>query len=1179
MKRIKWAYKYKIKISAILIVGLFIQPFVFLQQPGVVKIKVSTVSAQSSGAASTTFNTDSTTFSGISQWSNSQFINNPDVAKALKSCNNVVPSFKNKLVGLFSRKKKIQDPTSDTTDYSVPASGASNCGNGINKFQYGNSAGVDPSGAFYTQDEIDTCDSSKIDPELFKENFDNQAIKVTDPDVKKTVDQIKKDTAASKKADEATEELAKQEAFRKECMDSIAYAMSRQALAGITESTVNWIETGNWDDPYYLKEPAQFFHNIRGQTLKQTLGNLYDSSIDKLAQVGSQADYPFLKGTYRSLLNRYGGQSFAEISKSTLADVLMRVNPSSVSNTLIDNRNNPVQAFRTNFNNGGWAGWSALTQNPANNPIGFSIIASNEINKKTQEKETQTQNDLNQGSGFLSQTKCIEEVVPATCNKEAVYDGVDANGDPFFKEYKTGKDVTVGPDDVNCMGVTPAYNSTRGVTAKPNDANCVQTKVVTPGSIIAERMKWSATTDIRQLELADQFNQSLGAVFTAAFTRLQTEGLEYLSKDKYGDWSSQARKQTFLERYNSQFQTIGTTGTDESKQLILRRESTGYSSGDFDITTDLDDQQIGCITNPGIITTQEQYLAELKKSSAKNGPLLRIVPAMAELDYCIPGPTTDWEQNADEHFTALYNTLIDNALPFVRKSDHPEVSSYYAAIGKKMSELILNQERAANFQRGSDIANGVLVAAGAICLAVCATGYGAIVAGAVALVGLVLKLVSAKKTEDAQKAYDTQVQINNEFTEAASSVFADEARIWTDEQITNMVEDYNLFKGEVYTKFSDANSIPVAAEARPFVNSLNSYATNSQDLYSEYKTEIANTEKALNELKAIKKEVDKIKKDATDRVRAQEVKQGLKVGALTDVPLSCKPTAIQCPAKPTWRDTIFKTEEASLADFTNAGLISNLAGNYVAPNPKSDPFPDPAITYIKPMSIGSHNILLYNVSENTLSVKATCSLIGPNNKEVYGVDQVFYSDFSVKESADGRSREIKPGMGFYSGWFEIAGDIFGNVCTLTATGPQRNGVSKSSTQKCTLGTDKANPGYCQEFGPLYTRGLLTPIIHYFTANDSEIKDGEAVTFDWSVDNATDVSLSKKSTGTIINNKDFAVTLKDGTVIHNEASTGDLKGTITFIPITDETYVLTVTNKKNGETTKTLKREFPITVVQ
>lgn len=1188
MKKIKWVYKYKTIISTILIVALFVQPFVFLPQVGIKSntnesikiISLNTVSAQSSGTASSLYSGDGSNFSGISQWGNSQFINNPDIAKALQSCTNVVPSFQKKISGLFKRKKQIQSSKIDPDTAGSQAilgkklagSNLNACGDSNDKYVTGKSHGISALNlSLYSQDEINACDTSKNTTEKLDLNSD-EAVKIKSD----VLDNLAREAKATQENTLATKETVEGDKIRNECMDSIAFSMTKQALAGITESTVQWIEYGNWDDPYYLKEPARFFENLKKQTLKQTLGNLYDKSLDNLAQMGENADYPFLGTTYRNLLNRYASEdNFEQASKSTLGDFLVQVNSNYLSSVLVGNNANTTKSqaidnWRNDFTQGGWGAWLEATQKPQNNKAGSAIMTDDYLSKKITTKETEIKQQLDNGNGFLSQTKCIEEeeVIPSKC-----IEYTDYQGQTIKAEDVNVDDLTTGA--VTCSKTTPAQTiiRTRGITAKPNDPNCKKTEVVTPGSIIAERMKFVATTDVRQLELADQFNESLGAVFTAAFNRLQTEGLSSLSKDKYGSWEAQANRQSFLERYNSQFQKIGTSGQIDPAQLIVRRESTGYSSGDFDITTDLEDQQIGCVINPGVITTQKQYIAELEKTSRQklpngkivDGPLLKILPAMAELDYCIPGPTTDWENSVNESFVGLYNTLVDNSIPFVRK-DGTGVSTYYSSIGDKILQLKFETDRAQNNVVYANAASGLVSSALIICSTTCSTGYGAIVAAVVIVAAGVVKLVAINKEKKAAREEEQFSSAADDFENAALWAFDNESRIWTDEQLKNLVEDFNFYKQEVYDKFSNDNSIPIAAEARPFVGSIENYSINVRTLFAEYETEITEAKKDLAELEAINAEVKRIKSTAfaraqkmeTDLEKTRNLPAGSLKGTLTDVPKECKPATNQCPKpadpitgqiKPSNLAAYLSTSAGqthgitqqisfSSADMSSGSLGSVKIGKEIE-----------VYEIIPEFQEGNGyqwTTVNFKTTPNTLSILANCS--------------AGLADNQGREFLGGyiNSPTVWTGRDVYGGIVFGRGEIVqtNEFCEVAAFGVDKKGNKiQSDIKKCTFVVTGATVS-CKEnstSGGGSTSSSSLPSITKFEeinrpGSNITISRGQNITLEWSVSNSSYTTLTSNTSPGVLNKYPFRQS-----------------DSIILSPIQNTTYTLTA---KNGVQQKT-----------
>ncbi len=108
------------------------------------------------------------------------------------------------------------------------------------------------------------------------------------------------------------------------------------------------------------------------------------------------------------------------------------------------------------FSKGGWDAWYELTQNPANNPYGLALESQEEVNRRINRAITEEFTLLDWGDGFRSIRECRE------------------------------------------------YNS---------DGNCVEYgDIITPGQVVESQLEQVLGTDIRQLELADEINEILGAL-------------------------------------------------------------------------------------------------------------------------------------------------------------------------------------------------------------------------------------------------------------------------------------------------------------------------------------------------------------------------------------------------------------------------------------------------------------------------------------------------------------------------------------------------------------------------------------------------------------------------------------------------------------------------------------------
>lgn len=142
--------------------------------------------------------------------------------------------------------------------------------------------------------------------------------------------------------------------------------------------------------------------------------------------------------------------------------------------------------IRGNFEEGGWRGWFALSIAPANNVAGQYLYMQGDLIKEINRQQGVQQNYLSYGKGFFS--------------------------DLSFRWCREGQ------------------QSVGGTEATSRD-NC---DVKTPGSLIADQLTWITTSDQRQLELADEIDEAIGAILGALLSKLLRDGLSYLTSEGRG---------------------------------------------------------------------------------------------------------------------------------------------------------------------------------------------------------------------------------------------------------------------------------------------------------------------------------------------------------------------------------------------------------------------------------------------------------------------------------------------------------------------------------------------------------------------------------------------------------------------------------------------------------------------
>ena len=126
-----------------------------------------------------------------------------------------------------------------------------------------------------------------------------------------------------------------------------------------------------------------------------------------------------------------------------------------------------IEAFYDDFDQGGWDAWFSMTQNNQNNPYGAYLDAKIELDSRIASAAGLKREQLNWGSGFLSFEKC------------------------------SGNEIADGFGGKICLD---------------QNGNTAPYHIVTPGVAIEGQLQNVLGTGVRQLELADEFDELIGAL-------------------------------------------------------------------------------------------------------------------------------------------------------------------------------------------------------------------------------------------------------------------------------------------------------------------------------------------------------------------------------------------------------------------------------------------------------------------------------------------------------------------------------------------------------------------------------------------------------------------------------------------------------------------------------------------
>ena len=505
------------------------------------------------------------------------------------------------------------------------------------------------------------------------------------------------------------------------CLNGIAYTLAKNQLTAMTKSTMNWVTSGFGGDPMYVQNMNSFMNNITGSILEKELSVYNDLGL-----------YPYGSNYARGAVGSYkSSMNFANSMKQNLTNYLNFGGLGNDAASLITGKTTPnANLYYNNFGAGGWDGWLAFTQIPQNNPLGFNIKMTQDIANKQETQKEQTKTELVTNKGVLDQKKCVKyakslksAVNSITASKSAADANYNTLYDAYLRAESEYNDIVYTPTRFEeeaaakqaLLDAWTAVEDASSVTALNSDGtpdDCVEWQVITPGSVIQDKISTYVNSPERQLELADTINKSLNALFTALISKLQHEGLSSLGSN--------------IEDFSNGTGGIGankiydTSGTDITQSLTT---ASGFS-GPFDITKDLGNLytkpvalgywdastnktdnimepylSIGVGTKnsfyevsvagnkslfegntswtkgeraffdgetwkkgvptyvlekKGILQNQQDYINNAQK-------VLKVIPktmpAIGELEYCIPGPNQNWQANTSDAYSAYTDWL------------------------------------------------------------------------------------------------------------------------------------------------------------------------------------------------------------------------------------------------------------------------------------------------------------------------------------------------------------------------------------------------------------------------------------------------------------------------------------------------------------------------------------------
>ncbi len=179
--------------------------------------------------------------------------------------------------------------------------------------------------------------------------------------------------------------LQQQQVTKEYSLDPVAYLAAKTTIRGILASVLNWINTGDNGNPYYITNTADHFRGVDGRTI-----NIFLAEIQRLG----------LNPNIQRSIALGASPQFSRAIRPTIT---------------IGQQN----AFMQNFNNGGWDMWLAMIQ-PNNNPLGQYILSAGELERRRREAELRESQELAWGSGFKPATVCAAKDFLGNCTRTEI---------------------------------------------------------------------------------------------------------------------------------------------------------------------------------------------------------------------------------------------------------------------------------------------------------------------------------------------------------------------------------------------------------------------------------------------------------------------------------------------------------------------------------------------------------------------------------------------------------------------------------------------------------------------------------------------------------------------------------------------------------------------------------------
>lgn len=292
-------------------------------------------------------------------------------------------------------------------------------------------------------------------------------------------------------------------------LDGLLNVLVKQVIRQMTQSVVNWINSGFEGSPSFLQNPGAFFLDVADQVTGAFLAK-YGGPLTALCSPFSLDINIALRFKYHpNVMKRY----------------------TCTLNTIIKNTKNAVDNASINgftagdFKKGGWPAFVSLTTEPQNNVYGAYLQAEADLSWRVASAKSQQRDEISNGKGFLSWKKCKDDNTEESFYaKQDLSKAEKGSEEEFYAQKEVSKHQTC--------------------------------EIQTPGSVISSSLENQLGSGLRQLELADEINEIVNALVAQLITQVLTKGLGSVSGSGPQDNSSYINSLGSGENGTSQIETL-----------------------------------------------------------------------------------------------------------------------------------------------------------------------------------------------------------------------------------------------------------------------------------------------------------------------------------------------------------------------------------------------------------------------------------------------------------------------------------------------------------------------------------------------------------------------------------------------------------------------------------------------